>query len=941
MNTTPGASRRATSFTALFTAVLALACFAAPAAAADEYVYQSGLVGPWRTADWGATVNLDGSAAGHASATKAIEVTATGSWQGVSLADVGDSWNPHYHELSTVTAVEFDVLAEADSTEFENVVFMLDGSEKVTRPPLVNYIPGWSSMTTAERYGHWFHVSIDLAALNPTFTSFYQIVFFKMSASGAPHFRIAEVKLVSTPDTTPPSVTVTTSEVDTNQLTLVFTTSEAATYRVEYGYGSYSQTLTGPATAATSHTASLTDLTVGATLQYRIVATDLAGNTGDATGSVAITEPTPPTTATVTITADPVNTHAISPWIYGGNFYQDYAGVLRNLTVNRLGGNRWTAYNWENNASNAGADWHYQSDAYLGGGDTAGEAIRPVLVDNRTRGTASIFTVQMQGYVAADKNGDNVMTAVPDRATRLATRFKQVVYSKPNSAGAFTTTPPTADAYVYMDEFAWAMNQKIPGLYSDPVNPTFLILDNEPELWGGTHAEIQDGLITPADYLAKIVALSTALKNVAPDAKLFGPVHYGFNGLYGWQDSSGYSSSYWFTDHFLTAMKNASDTAGRRLLDVYNFHWYSEATDGSTRITELTGPTLTDAQVQAIVQSPRSLWDPTYTENSWITQWRTSGPIRLLPRLKEKIAAHWPGTELAITEWGNGGFKHIAGAIAVADNLGIFGEYDLFEATYWPLSTITADSFDGAGFKMYRDFDGALSSFGDICLPATSSDTAKVSAYVSRDSIVDGRYVIVAINRSNTAQAASFAGLSLTAKARSFRLRGTSTTPVALGAATVDTDSWILALPAYSITTVELTEAAANGTFAAWRTANFSTTDLGNNAVSGPDADPDGTGVTNFARYAFGLPARGPVAAPTMLGTTASGGSSYLTLTFTRRATASDIAYTVEASSDLVNWSTVTTFTPGTPAQVTAQDSVALGTKGVTRRFLRVRVAAP
>ena len=38
---------------------------------------------------------------------------------------------------------------------------------------------------------------------------------------------------------------------------------------------------------------------------------------------------------------------------------------------------------------------------------------------------------------------------------------------------------------------------------------------------------------------------------------------------------------------------------GKPLIDVYDFHWYSEATDGSTRITNLTGSTLTDAQVQA------------------------------------------------------------------------------------------------------------------------------------------------------------------------------------------------------------------------------------------------------------------------------------------------------------------------------------------------------
>ena len=41
----------------------------------------------------------------------------------------------------------------------------------------------------------------------------------------------------------------------------------------------------------------------------------------------------------VTISVDPANTHTISPWIYGMNFYQDSAASIRNLTINRMGGN--------------------------------------------------------------------------------------------------------------------------------------------------------------------------------------------------------------------------------------------------------------------------------------------------------------------------------------------------------------------------------------------------------------------------------------------------------------------------------------------------------------------------------------------------------------------------------------------------------------------------
>src|SRR5437879_11837340 len=78
----------------------------------------------------------------------------------------------------------------------------------------------------------------------------------------------------------------------------------------------------------------------------------------------------------------------------------------------------------------------------------------------------------------------------------------------------------------------------------------------------------------------------------------------------------------------------------------------------------MNGTSLTDAQVQAIVQSPRSLWDTTFKENSWITNSVLGGPIYILKRLQAKIDAANPGMKIAITEYENGGFNHIAGTIA-------------------------------------------------------------------------------------------------------------------------------------------------------------------------------------------------------------------------------------------------------------------------------------
>ena len=138
-------------------------------------------------------------------------------------------------------------------------------------------------------------------------------------------------------------------------------------------------------------------------------------------------------------------------------------------------------------------------------------------------------------------------------------------------------------------------------------------------------------------------------------------------------------------------MAAAGTTAGRRLLDVLDVHWYPEAR-GACVGDPMDGCRITDNNneagvVAARMEAPRSLWDSSYRETSWIQNVLGADAIRLLPRLKGKIAAHYPGTKLAITEYNYGGGNHISGAIAQADVLGIFGREGLFAATLWPLES--------------------------------------------------------------------------------------------------------------------------------------------------------------------------------------------------------------------------------------------------------------
>ncbi len=610
------------------------------------------------------------------------------------------------------------------------------------------------------------------------------------------------------PVTVPPVPTGLQATAGNAQVSLTWNASTGATsYNVKRSTtngGPYT-TIASPTTASYTNTG----LTNGTAYYYVVTAVNSAGESNSSAQATA----TPAgAQADVTVTINPTNTHPISPYIYGLNFYSGVTDAPPHLTFDRAGGNRWTAYSWETNASNAGSDYLYENDNYLSSSTTPAEAVRSFIADDQADGLASLVTFQLQGLVSGDENGPVSTSNPPD-----LTRFKHVVFKKSTQSSVpFTLTPPTADNYVYMDEFLWALDQKFAGqsiFGSNPTtHPVFVQLDNEPELWNSTHLEVQGpNPITSDTYIAKTLSLTQALKDQFPNVLIFAPVHYGFEGIYNWQGelSATPSGNNWFPDKYLPAIKTASTTYGKPLVDVYDFHWYSEATDGSgNRVTNLTGTTLTPAQVQAIVQSPRSLWDTTYTENSWITADVIGGPIYILGRLQSRIAAENPGMKISITEYNNGGSQHIAGTIAQADNLGIFGAQGLFAANLWPLSN--NESYTLAGFRAFRDFDGANSSFGDTSVQATSSNVQNVAVYASTDSTTPGRVVFVAINRSTSAQVTAINGLPLPGTAHLYQMTAATAqgqslvAPVATGTMAASGSSLTLTLPALSVTTIDI-----------------------------------------------------------------------------------------------------------------------------------------
>lgn len=565
----------------------------------------------------------------------------------------------------------------------------------------------------------------------------------------------------------------------------------------------------------------------------------------------------------VQFTIDPLqDVKPISRYIYGIN--QQLPGYS-NFTLQRLGGNLTSAWNWVTGNSNAGRDYYYQNESlsYFTGGTTGpGGAAIPALQADKAQDAATLLTVPINGYVAANEADDSVLndsvttvaTAVSASATvipvanaaaipttpyyivvrgeemevtgvdlahnqltvvrgisggnvalkandsvylapdvrnagasYLQTQFEQELPTKPGGPGSFTLTPDPNSKTVYADEFVNWVNKTFPNGQTNPNTPIWYELDNEPDIWNSTHTELQPNAVTYAQLLQESLAYAKAIKSVAPNTMVFGPVSYGWEGFVSLQNAPDASGRNWL-EYYLQQMQQASAASGQRLLDTLDVHFYTSTPDDPA----------------STVQATRSLWDPSYMENSWIAQ-SIPGAIDLLPRLQADINTYYPGTKLAISEYNYGSGNNIFGAIAQADALGIFGVQGLYAATEWQLSS--DESYIGAAFNMFRNFDGKSGTFGDNSVLASTNDVNDSSIYASVDSANSNMMTLVAINKSTQALPATMHldHVQPGATAAIYQLTAGSTTPQYVGTVTItDPSNFTYTMPGSSITTIRI-----------------------------------------------------------------------------------------------------------------------------------------
>lgn len=428
----------------------------------------------------------------------------------------------------------------------------------------------------------------------------------------------------------------------------------------------------------------------------------------------------------------------ISPYIFGVN---DHA-LDNDVKVNsvRQGGNRYTAYNWETNYSNAGSDWKNSSDDYLSSSDKPADCATNLSAQAEKADIAyKLATLQMAGYVSADKDG-----SVTEAEAAPSKRWNEVKFDK---EGELSLTPDLTDGVVYMEEYVNYLVKTLGDAKSSKGIQAYS-LDNEPALWSGTHSLIQRKTLSCEELINKSVELAKVVKSVDKNAEVFGPALYGYTAFDHLQDDEAWKADYagkydWFVSYYLDQMKKAEEESGQRLLDVFDIHYYTEA-QGTCGTRMCSDPTHTEC-IDEMLQSYRTLCEKGYTENSWIGKYCQAN-IPILPRMQESIAKYYPGTKLAISEYDFGGKDCIAGGIAEIDALGTFAKNNVYFATIW------ADDapYQFSAIDMFTNYDGEGSAFGDTLIDSKTDDYIKSTCYAAVDDEDKGDVNVIVTNKSQT-----------------------------------------------------------------------------------------------------------------------------------------------------------------------------------------------
>ncbi len=580
------------------------------------------------------------------------------------------------------------------------------------------------------------------------------------------------------------------------QVSLSWMASSGATsYNILRGTtsgGPYTQTGSSTTTSYVD-----TSVTNGTTYYYVVTAVNGAGQSGNSNQASAMPA-TPPTNITVNINVL-ANRHAISPYIYGGSFPNSTSTITDSgLTLVRWGGNASSTYNWQIFTDNADNDYYFEDFTFCGLGVSptcTDSNSTQFITDVQNAGSNPLMTMVMMNFVAQSPEtsaqqgtgADNYHWSYPSTSWPSQCAFDPYnssagdgIQSGTNCLGSTAyiaanasdinntyfallddssqtcppaTTPSGGTPCVYRNTWAQALAAAFntptpvptcPIPYSTIASCHFYDMDNEIDIWGGTHHDIHPN---PSGYdeLANVYLTEAGnLKGWDPQAVRLGPVSccwwYYWNGAN--SADKGNHAGIDFLPWWLNQVYWQDQISGARTLDVFDLHAYPDALTSG----------LTQTQLQALAVSIyRDYWDPTYqsTECSSEFQYATSMqpmnciPFRI-PRMRAIANMIYPGTPMSFTEWSAAfaGESDFSTALGDADAYGMLGRERMSMASRWTAPQSANPNY--LALKLYTNYDGSHDKFGITSVSDTNTGNPNLfSSYAALNSTGTAMTVMV------------------------------------------------------------------------------------------------------------------------------------------------------------------------------------------------------
>lgn len=379
----------------------------------------------------------------------------------------------------------------------------------------------------------------------------------------------------------------------------------------------------------------------------------------------------------------------VSPFLYGRN--NNFSNVPGSPTpaadikrykeaglrfARENGGNNATKYNWKTKLSSH-PDWY--NNVYDHDWDFANTTI-----ETNMPSLGVMWSFQLIGKVASNKNHN-----FNDWGYNSSQWWTGVAQ---NLAGGGTVNPAGgADALVEGDPDlylkTWPADSTTEilnhwfgkdGLDFDENIFRYWNMDNEPEIWEGTHDDVMPAQLSASDFMDRYFAVAKSAREKFPDIKLIGPVTANEWQWYRWANESLYIDGKYYSwlEYFLKRVADEEQASGMRLLDIVDIHWYPGEQSNAD-----------------VVQLYRVLYDEDYAypgangvktiNGGWDND---ANKEYIFKRIETWLTTYFGedhGITLCMSEFGSNTSDVNANAVLYASMLGTFADHNVEIFTPW------------------------------------------------------------------------------------------------------------------------------------------------------------------------------------------------------------------------------------------------------------------